>query len=94
MGGFLRSRPPVTINFFKTMSETALLDEIPSLDLSDFTSGGPERKAKFVRDLGTAFNNIGFVSIKNHGLTEELRNKLTPCLVSHDDLRGAIRDRA
>jgi isopenicillin N synthase-like dioxygenase len=58
------------------MSETALLDEIPSLDLSDFTSGDPDRKAKFVQDLGTAFNNIGFVSIKNHGLTEELRNKL------------------
>ncbi len=58
------------------MSETALLDEIPSLDLSDFTSGDPQLKAKFVQDLGTAFNNIGFVSIKKHVLTEELRNKL------------------
>lgn len=58
------------------MSEIALLDEIPSLDLSDFTSGHPERKAKFIQDLGTAFNNIGFVTIINHGLTEDLRTKL------------------
>ena len=58
------------------MSEIALLDEIPSLDLSDFTSEHPERKAKFIQDLGTAFNNIGFVTIINHGLTEDLRTKL------------------
>ncbi|GAB3522733.1 isopenicillin N synthase family dioxygenase [Emticicia fontis] len=56
--------------------EQALLDEIPSLDLADFTSGDPERKAKFVQDIGKAFNNIGFVAIKNHGLSEELRGKL------------------
>ncbi|AXE19408.1 isopenicillin N synthase family oxygenase [Runella rosea] len=58
------------------MSETALLDEIPSLDISDFTSGDPARKFQFVQDLGTAFNNIGFVCIKNHGLSEDLRLKL------------------
>jgi isopenicillin N synthase-like dioxygenase len=58
------------------MSETALLDEIPSLDISDFTSGDPARKSQFVQDLGTAFNNIGFVCIKNHGLSEDLRLKL------------------
>ncbi|AEI48149.1 isopenicillin N synthase family dioxygenase [Runella slithyformis] len=58
------------------MSETALLDEIPSLDISDFTSGDPIRKIQFVQDLGTAFNNIGFVCIKNHGLSEALRLKL------------------
>ncbi|WP_259016282.1 isopenicillin N synthase family dioxygenase [Emticicia fluvialis] len=56
--------------------EQALLDEIPSLDLADFTSGDPERKARFVQDIGNAFNTIGFVAIKNHGLTEDLRVKL------------------
>ncbi|MBO9637563.1 isopenicillin N synthase family dioxygenase [Siphonobacter aquaeclarae] len=53
-----------------------LLDAIPSLDLADFTSGDPARKAAFVADLGAAFNNIGFVAIKNHGLTPELQDKL------------------
>lgn len=56
--------------------EQQLLDAIPSLDLAEFTSGDEQRKQKFVQELGAAFNNIGFVAIKNHGLTDELREKL------------------
>ena len=52
------------------MSEK-LFDEIPSLDLADFTSGDPQKKQAFVDALGEAYNNIGFVAIKNHGLTDE-----------------------
>lgn len=48
-----------------------LFDEIPSLDLADFTSGDADRKSAFVAALGEAYNNIGFVAIKNHGLTDE-----------------------
>ncbi|MBC7920644.1 MAG: isopenicillin N synthase family oxygenase [Ferruginibacter sp.] len=50
--------------------------EVPSLDLADFTAGDAARKAQFVRDLGAAFNTIGFVANKNHGLTDELTEKL------------------
>jgi len=53
-----------------------LYSEIPSLDLADFTSGDPVRKARFVADLGAAFNNIGFVAIRNHYLTEALSQQL------------------
>jgi isopenicillin N synthase-like dioxygenase len=53
-----------------------LYQEVPSLDLADFTSGDPARKAKFVEDLGKAYNNIGFVAVKNHGLTDALTTKL------------------
>ncbi|WP_149242657.1 isopenicillin N synthase family dioxygenase [Dyadobacter sp. 32] len=56
--------------------EPALLNEVPSLDLADFTSGDQERKGKFVADLGSAFTNIGFVAIKNHGLSDDLRIRL------------------
>lgn len=56
--------------------EPALLNEVPSLDLADYTSGDAEKKAKFVADLGSAFTNIGFVAIKNHGLSDDLRIKL------------------
>lgn len=56
--------------------EPALLDEVPSLDLADFTSGDAKKKEKFVADLGSAFTNIGFVAIKNHGLSDDLRIKL------------------
>lgn len=55
---------------------TKLYDSIPSLDLADFTSGNPEKKKKFVADLGAAYNAIGFVAIKNHGLSDELTQKL------------------
>jgi isopenicillin N synthase-like dioxygenase len=58
------------------MDDTNLFDEIPSLDLSDFTTGDADQKAKFVQDLGAAFHVIGFVAIKNHGLSDELRHAL------------------
>ncbi len=56
--------------------EQTLLDNIPSLDLADFTTGDATQKNQFVQELGNAFNTIGFVAIKNHGLSDELREKL------------------
>ncbi|MEP5614361.1 MAG: 2-oxoglutarate and iron-dependent oxygenase domain-containing protein [Cyclobacteriaceae bacterium] len=53
-----------------------LFDHIPSLDLHDFTSGSVTEKQEFVKRLGEAYNNIGFVSIKNHGLSDELVRNL------------------
>lgn len=53
------------------MAET-LYDKIPSLDLADFTGGDPEKKKKFVSDLGEAYNSIGFVAIRNHFLSDDL----------------------
>ena len=57
------------------MSEI-LFDEVPSLDLADFTSGDPERKALFVKKLGDAYQNIGFIALRNHGLSDELSSNL------------------
>ena len=53
-----------------------LYDEIPSLDLADFTSSDATKKAHFVQELGKAYNNIGFVAIKNHGLSDQLVENL------------------
>ena len=58
------------------MSSPQLYDEIPSLDLADFTTGTPDQKALFVQTLGQAFNQIGFVAIRNHGLTPQLTEQL------------------
>jgi len=41
---------------------------IPSVDLADFISDDPTRKLKFVNEIGTAYEEIGFVSLKNHFL--------------------------
>lgn len=49
---------------------------IPGIDLADFLSGDPERKNKFVQQLGNAYEDIGFVAIKNHFLSDELQNTL------------------
>lgn len=54
----------------------ASFENIPSLDLDTFRRGNTKEKAKFVADLGDAFNNVGFVAIKNHGLSDELRKNL------------------
>jgi isopenicillin N synthase-like dioxygenase len=53
-----------------------LLEEIPSLDLADFLSGEPERKSRFVEELGKAYQTIGFVALKNHGLSDDLTQRL------------------
>ncbi|MFQ3215188.1 MAG: isopenicillin N synthase-like dioxygenase [Marivirga sp.] len=53
-----------------------LYNEIPSLDLKDFTDGDKAAKMKFVADLGQAYNNIGFVAIKGHYLNDELSKRL------------------
>ena len=53
-----------------------LYDQIPSLDLADFTGSDPEKKKKFVADLGAAYHSIGFVAIRNHYLSDELSNRL------------------
>ena len=45
---------------------------IPSVDLADFTEGNKETKAAFVKELGKAFEEIGFVAVKNHGLNDAL----------------------
>ena len=45
---------------------------IPSVDLADFSEGNKETKAAFVKELGKAYEEIGFVAVKNHGLSDEL----------------------
>lgn len=45
---------------------------IPVVDLSSFVHGGSAERQAFVRDLGNAFHRIGFVAVKNHGVSEAL----------------------
>ena len=43
---------------------------IPKLDLSSFINGTESDKINFVQSLGHAYEEIGFVAIKNHGIPE------------------------
>ncbi len=49
---------------------------IPSVDLMDFQSSDPETRNKFVKELGNAYETIGFVAVKNHGISEQLQDEL------------------
>jgi len=43
---------------------------IPVVDLADF-SGDAKKKASFVDALGKAYEDVGFVAVKNHGITDQ-----------------------
>ncbi len=45
---------------------------IPVVDLSDFLSGDEVRKKKFVNEIGKAYEDVGFVAVKNHGIPDDL----------------------
>ncbi|HEY0895417.1 MAG TPA: 2-oxoglutarate and iron-dependent oxygenase domain-containing protein [Sphingobacteriaceae bacterium] len=49
---------------------------IPRLDLNDYLKGTPEQRKKFSDDIGKAFMDTGFVTIANHGMTQELIDEL------------------
>lgn len=49
---------------------------IPSVDLAHFLSGDKKKKEAFVQSLGKAYEEVGFVAVKNHGITDELINDL------------------
>src|SRR5271170_5223405 len=42
--------------------------DIPGVDLKDFLSGDGGKKTAFVKGLGEAYEEVGFVAVKNHGI--------------------------
>ena len=52
------------------------MNNIPSVDLADFLSDDPKKKQKFVNEIGSAYEEIGFVSLKNHFLDDTLVDNL------------------
>src|SRR5699024_6255850 len=54
----------------------AKLNNIPSVDLADFLADDPKRKQKFVDEIGKAYEEIGFVALKNHFLSDKLVEEL------------------
>ncbi len=48
------------------------MSAIPSVNLQDFVSGNSEQKQKFIKEIGAAFENIGFVALSGHFLSDKL----------------------
>ena len=49
---------------------------IPSVNLSDFISNNPFKKEQFVKEIGKAYEDIGFVALKGHFLNDALVENL------------------
>jgi len=45
---------------------------IPTVDLAQFTQGDANQREAFVRQLGVAFHEVGFVAVVNHGIPKSL----------------------
>lgn len=52
------------------------MNSIPSVDLSDFISDNPDKKQHFVKSIGKAYEDIGFVALKGHFLNDTLVKSL------------------
>lgn len=50
----------------------AITHSIPVVDLAAFTSGDTASKNAFMQELGKAYEDVGFVAVKNHGIPDEL----------------------
>lgn len=65
---------------------------VPSVDLSDFLSEDPKRKQKFINEIGKAFEEIGFVALSGHFLSEELVDALYDEMKKFFDLPENVKD--
>ena len=65
---------------------------IPSVNLDEFLSGNLKEKEKFVKEIGSAFENIGFVALSGHFLSDELVEKLYTQIKNFFSLPQTIKD--
>ncbi|NCN28087.1 isopenicillin N synthase family oxygenase [bacterium] len=49
--------------------------EIQTLSVEDLRSNDPQKRKAFIDGLKTAYQDIGFVILKDHGITKELQDK-------------------
>ncbi|MGB7394888.1 MAG: 2-oxoglutarate and iron-dependent oxygenase domain-containing protein [Pricia sp.] len=69
------------------------MNTIPSVDLQDFVSGDQDKKLLFTEKIGAAFENIGFVALSGHFLSEELVDKLYAEIKKFFDLPQETKDK-
>ncbi len=68
------------------------MSAIPSVDLTDFVSGDAATKEKFIGEIGAAFEDIGFVALSGHFLSEDLVAQLYEEIKKFFQLPQDIKD--
>ncbi|PKB00513.1 isopenicillin N synthase-like dioxygenase [Flavobacteriaceae bacterium MAR_2009_75] len=69
------------------------MSAIPSVDLQDFVSSDPQKKEKFIKEIGAAFENIGFVALSGHFLSDELVENLYAEIKKFFELPQSTKDK-
>lgn len=69
------------------------MNQIPSVDLSDFLSEDPARKQKFIDEIGAAYEDIGFVALRGHFLSDELVASLYEEIKNFFNLPQEVKDK-
>ncbi|MGB3143402.1 MAG: 2-oxoglutarate and iron-dependent oxygenase domain-containing protein [Maribacter sp.] len=66
---------------------------VPSVDLADFLSEDPKRKQKFIDEIGKAFEEIGFVALGGHFLSDDLVASLYSEIKKFFDLPEDVKEK-
>ncbi len=66
-------------------------DIIAVVDYFDFISNDTALRSKFIKNFGDSFVNMGFAIVKNHGVTEELRDELFEVSRSFFELPNQVK---
>lgn len=69
------------------------MSAIPSVNLEDFVSGDSARKEKFVKEIGAAFEDIGFVALSGHFLSDKLVDDLYSEIKKFFQLPQDVKDK-
>ena len=69
------------------------MKSIPSVNLADFISGDEKRKSKFIKEIGHAYENIGFVALKGHFLDDTLVDNLYSEIKNFFDLPEEVKEK-
>lgn len=69
------------------------MNKIPSVDLTDFLSEDPKKKQKFIDEIGKAYEEIGFVALKGHFLSENLIERLYASIKDFFNLPQETKDK-
>ncbi|MDG1761438.1 MAG: 2-oxoglutarate and iron-dependent oxygenase domain-containing protein [Flavobacteriaceae bacterium] len=67
------------------------MKNIPSVDLSNFLSDDSQKRQQFIKNLGNAYENIGFVALKGHFLPTEMVEKLYDQIKAFFDLPTDVK---
>lgn len=68
------------------------MNAIPSVNLADFISGDKAQKERFVQEIGDAFEDIGFVALSGHFLSEKLVQDLYKEIKDFFNLPQEVKD--